>query len=315
MSTTTEDKILTDAERTRIYDAACKYIAGSPALAPDPPYTPVPGGTFEFAMLCVDLRAQLAEANERYLKQANIANNDMLAADLRIASLQVTTEKLQGELAEAKERADKAETLIYVPGLWQCAKCKLPIICSTMNVNNGTLVANNMPQTCPNGCGPMWRVTERSRRKEVMADFDKCFDEKKAAEATTERLAAHVAYLENWIDGNGMRVPKPTQALMKHYGLMKIDAPQGTTPQTQYENVSCSQCGASFGPGDHGFSHCDQHQAPEVWIPQLIRDHFDKAPDLGSAGYKAFDDSWDDGADDIARKIIERFKATSTAKA
>lgn len=27
----------------------------------------------------------------------------------------------------------------------------------------------------------------------------------------------------------------------------------------RFENVSCSNCGASFGPGDHGFSHCDQH--------------------------------------------------------
>lgn len=26
-----------------------------------------------------------------------------------------------------------------------------------------------------------------------------------------------------------------------------------------YAEVSCSQCGRGFGPGDHGFSHCDQH--------------------------------------------------------
>ena len=27
----------------------------------------------------------------------------------------------------------------------------------------------------------------------------------------------------------------------------------------KYANVSCSQCGRSFGPGDHGFSHCQDH--------------------------------------------------------
>lgn len=27
-----------------------------------------------------------------------------------------------------------------------------------------------------------------------------------------------------------------------------------------FENVSCSQCGESFGPGDHGFSSCRDHQ-------------------------------------------------------
>lgn len=27
----------------------------------------------------------------------------------------------------------------------------------------------------------------------------------------------------------------------------------------KYTNVSCSSCGQDFGPGDHGFSHCDSH--------------------------------------------------------
>lgn len=27
----------------------------------------------------------------------------------------------------------------------------------------------------------------------------------------------------------------------------------------KFGNVSCSQCGESFGPGDSGFSHCNQH--------------------------------------------------------
>lgn len=28
----------------------------------------------------------------------------------------------------------------------------------------------------------------------------------------------------------------------------------------KYDNVSCSQCGRDFGPGDHGFSHCNHHR-------------------------------------------------------
>ncbi len=27
----------------------------------------------------------------------------------------------------------------------------------------------------------------------------------------------------------------------------------------KYQNVSCSQCGCEFGPGDAGFSHCADH--------------------------------------------------------
>ena len=28
----------------------------------------------------------------------------------------------------------------------------------------------------------------------------------------------------------------------------------------KFEQVSCSQCGGEFGPGDHGFSHCENHK-------------------------------------------------------
>lgn len=30
----------------------------------------------------------------------------------------------------------------------------------------------------------------------------------------------------------------------------------------RFEQTSCSHCGREFGPGDHGFSHCDQHPGP-----------------------------------------------------
>ena len=28
---------------------------------------------------------------------------------------------------------------------------------------------------------------------------------------------------------------------------------------SKFANVSCSQCGREFGPGDSGFSHCENH--------------------------------------------------------
>ena len=27
----------------------------------------------------------------------------------------------------------------------------------------------------------------------------------------------------------------------------------------KFENTFCSQCGGTFGPGDHGYSHCMDH--------------------------------------------------------
>ena len=28
----------------------------------------------------------------------------------------------------------------------------------------------------------------------------------------------------------------------------------------KFQETSCSQCGQTFGPGDHGYSHCEHHQ-------------------------------------------------------
>lgn len=39
-----------------------------------------------------------------------------------------------------------------------------------------------------------------------------------------------------------------------------FDAP-GTARKYKFSATSCSQCGREFGPGDHGFSHCEQHRA------------------------------------------------------
>ena len=35
-----------------------------------------------------------------------------------------------------------------------------------------------------------------------------------------------------------------------------------TQNKKRWDNVGCSQCGRDFGPGDHGFSHCEDHAAP-----------------------------------------------------
>jgi len=40
--------------------------------------------------------------------------------------------------------------------------------------------------------------------------------------------------------------------------LTKIPKQDGKAPR--YPEVGCSQCGRRFGPGDHGFSHCDSHK-------------------------------------------------------
>jgi hypothetical protein len=41
----------------------------------------------------------------------------------------------------------------------------------------------------------------------------------------------------------------------------EIKPPENAAPK--FETTSCSQCGGEFGPGDHGFSHCENHQGIE----------------------------------------------------
>lgn len=63
--------------------------------------------------------------------------------------------------AEGRGEIERLEKLVYVPGLWRCAKCKCETVCTNLHVQDGSFSANNEPQECPNNCGPMWRVTER----------------------------------------------------------------------------------------------------------------------------------------------------------
>lgn len=71
-----------------------------------------------------------------------------------------TIDGLQAEI-------ERLEKLVYVPGLWKCARCQCGVVSSTMHAGSGLVKANNAPQPCPNGCGPMWRVTERDAGNEL----------------------------------------------------------------------------------------------------------------------------------------------------
>lgn len=45
-------------------------------------------------------------------------------------------------------------------------------------------------------------------------------------------------------------------------------APTAISTPNPFPKVSCSQCGRSFGPGIHGYSHCQDHRRnriPKLW--------------------------------------------------
>jgi hypothetical protein len=39
-----------------------------------------------------------------------------------------------------------------------------------------------------------------------------------------------------------------------------VDLLQIMSGGPKFSQTSCSHCGAVFGPGDHGFSHCEDHR-------------------------------------------------------
>ena len=97
-----------------------------------------------------------------------------------------------------RERAKTAEAERYVPGVWRCAKCKLRLVSTILNVADGNMYADTKPQECAAGCGPMWRVSERDERKEAQALFGAEFDKRIAAEtalAEAVRREAHALEL------------------------------------------------------------------------------------------------------------------------
>lgn len=51
---------------------------------------------------------------------------------------------------------------------------------------------------------------------------------------------------------------------------------------SKFDNVSCSQCGQEFGPGNHGFSHCEHHRSkPGASAPQEFGSTIDRTLPAG----------------------------------
>ncbi len=93
---------------------------------------------------------------------------------------------------ETQAEVDRLSKLVYVPGVWRCAKCKLVLVSTNMYAATGTFSANNEPQQCSNGCGPMWRHTERDAGNELVDKLEAAEARATATEAKAEGMRAVV---------------------------------------------------------------------------------------------------------------------------
>lgn len=72
--------------------------------------------------------------------------------------------------------------LVYVPGLWRCAKCDFHLTQMNLNANSGTVTARDDPgEKCPNCDSPLWRVTERDARQEAQRECNAMWEKGRAA--------------------------------------------------------------------------------------------------------------------------------------
>lgn len=74
------------------------------------------------------------------------------------------------------------EDLVYVPGLWRCAKCEFELVQATLNARDGTVSARDTPgEKCPNCQSPLWRVTERAQRQEAQRECEAMWEKGRSA--------------------------------------------------------------------------------------------------------------------------------------
>lgn len=114
---------------------------------------------------------------------------------------------LQAGAAAFVDEIARLEKLVYVPGLWRCAKCRFTLLQSNLNAADGSVTARDEPgDKCPNCNSPLWRVTERDAGNEMV---DRC-------EQEMGKVAAATAMLERIAGGDGLYPDLARTALARH---------------------------------------------------------------------------------------------------
>jgi hypothetical protein len=110
-----------------------------------------------------------------YSWMIDFTNMDRQACIKYIRNMQADAEvdrmdrqSLADRIEELEADCDRLRKLVYVPGLWKCAKCGFQLVQSNLNANDGSVTARDDPgDKCPNCDVPLWRVTERDAGNEL----------------------------------------------------------------------------------------------------------------------------------------------------
>lgn len=100
-----------------------------------------------------------------------------------------------GDIADAVLRIvtpeiERLEKLVFVPGMMRCEKCKFVGMHMVMRASDGAVgvKADLEPEKCPNGCGPLWRVSERDSGNETCDRLETSILRERALESALKNL-------------------------------------------------------------------------------------------------------------------------------
>jgi len=126
---------------------------------------------------------------------------------------------LEQENAAYRERLAKLEGLVYVPGLWRCAKCEFQLTQMNLNANTGNVSARDEPgDKCPNCNSPLWRVTERDAGNQMCDRL----------EAEIVGRAAMLDHLETVADASEKRIADVYDLIYKTRELIRARLQPGS---------------------------------------------------------------------------------------
>jgi hypothetical protein len=120
-------------------------------------------------------------------------------------------------LTEARTEIERLKSLVYVPGLWRCAKCNFSLVQANLNAKDGTVTARDKPgDKCPNCDSPLWRVTERDAGNEMVDRAEELLKRATDAEALlTEAVKALEEIAQAKMPGQARSIAHATLSKIK----------------------------------------------------------------------------------------------------